>query len=244
MKTVEELKIEIGSRADVIKANIAEYCKEAGRDSSSVTLVGVSKVFPVEYAQAAFLYGLSNLAENKPQDLRDKYDRLSELGLKPDWHMIGTLQKNKVKYVVGRASLIHSVDSVELAEEISRKSEEKGLVSDILIQVNVSGEETKHGFTTEDSHKALESINALAGVRARGLMTMAPKQNYDGEARGVFEKTYKLYESLKGEAEDASKWDVLSMGMSQDYKWAILEGSTHVRIGTAIFGDRNYIDID
>lgn len=241
MSTNEELKDLLSERINIVRENISDCCREFGRNPDKVTLVGVSKVFPVEYAEAAFISGLKDLAENKPQDLKAKFDTMAELNMNPNWHLIGTLQKNKVKYVVGRASLIHSVDSLELAAEINRKSEEKGIVSNILIQVNVSGEESKHGFAPSETSSVIEQINGMSGLSLHGLMTMAPKQTYDGEARKVFADTYKLYESLKAKTSDPASWNVLSMGMSQDYKWAIAEGATHIRIGTAIFGDRTQI---
>ncbi len=236
----EELLATIKERADKVRSNIAEACKAAGRDVNDVTLIGVSKVFPVEYAEAAFVGGLKDLAENKVQELVPKEERFQELDLHPNWHLIGTLQKNKVKYIIGKTHLIHSVNTVDLAREISKRSEAAGLITDILLQVNVSGEESKHGFATEEAAPALCDISDLAGVRVRGLMTMAPIQTYPGEAAPVFAKTKELFDALKGQSKEPKSFDVLSMGMSQDYVYAVKEGCTHVRIGTDIFGKRNY----
>ena len=235
-KLLEELK----SRADSVRSKIVQSCKEAGRDPSEVTLIGVSKVFPVEYAEAAFVGGLKDLAENKVQELLPKEERLSELNLHPNWHLIGTLQKNKVKYIIGKTHLVHSVNSVELASEISKRSVNAGIVTDILLQANVSGEESKHGFAPAELEAALEAVSNMEGIRVRGLMTMATIQTYPGEAEPVFAKTREIYEALKVNAKDPSIFDTLSMGMSQDYVYAVKQGSTHVRIGTDIFGKRNY----
>ncbi|MCQ2527771.1 MAG: YggS family pyridoxal phosphate-dependent enzyme [Saccharofermentans sp.] len=237
-----ELMSSMKERADKVRASIVEICNECGRNPDEVTLVGVSKVFPVEYAEAAVAGGLIDLGENRVQELVPKYERLSELGLNPNWHLIGTLQKNKVKYIIGKTHLIHSVNTVDLAQEISKRSSAAGIVSDILLQANVSGEESKHGFAPDELKGVIETVSGMDGVRIRGLMTMAPIQEYDGQARKVFEQTREIYEALKGENKDPEIWNILSMGMSQDYKYAIMEGSTHIRIGTAIFGDRNTVN--
>lgn len=237
-----ELLKAMKERADKVRESIVEICNECGRNPSEVTLVGVSKVFPVEYAEAAVAGGLIDLGENRVQELVPKYERLAELGFKPNWHLIGTLQKNKVKYIIGKTHLIHSVNTIDLAQEISKRSIAGGIVSDILLQSNVSGEESKHGFAPDELKGVIETVSAMDGVRIRGLMTMAPIQEFDGQARPVFEKTRQIFESLKGENKDPEMWNVLSMGMSQDYRYAIMEGSTHIRIGTAIFGDRNTVN--
>lgn len=237
-----ELMSSMKERADKVRTSIVEICNECGRNPDEVTLVGVSKVFPVEYAEAAVAGGLIDLGENRVQELVPKYERLSELGLNPNWHLIGTLQKNKVKYIIGKTHLIHSVNTVDLAQEISKRSSAAGIVSDILLQANVSGEESKHGFAPDELKGVIETVSGMDGVRIRGLMTMAPIQEYDGQARKVFEQTRVIYEALKGENKDPEIWNILSMGMSQDYKYAIMEGSTHIRIGTAIFGDRNTVN--
>lgn len=241
MDYTEELLNKLATNIASVRKNINDACREAGRDPSSVTLIGVSKVFPVEYAEAAFMSGLKDLAENRVQELVPKTERFNELGLTPNWHLIGTLQRNKVKYIIGKTSLIHSVNTLELAEEISKRSAAAGLVTDILLQGNISGEESKHGFSPEELEGAVQAVSALEGVRMRGLMTMAPIETAPGQARPVFERTREIYEALKSSVKDPSCWDTLSMGMSGDYREAIAEGSTCVRIGTAIFGDRNAV---
>ena len=238
MDYTQELLNRLKDNADAVRRNITEVCRDAGRDASEVTLIGVSKVFPVEYAEAAFAGGLKDLAENRVQELVPKIERLDELGLHPNWHLIGTLQRNKVKYIIGKTYLIHSVNTIELAQEISKRSEAAGIVTDILLQGNISGEESKHGFSPDELKAAVDEVNGMKGVRMRGLMTMAPIETKPGDARPVFERTRELFEVLRGSVSDASCWDTLSMGMSGDYREAILEGSTCIRVGTAIFGDR------
>lgn len=240
---VNELSNQMKERISVINNRISEACKKAGRNPSEVTLIGVSKVFPVEYAKAACLAGLTDLGENRVQELVPKHEELDAAGLKPNWHLIGTLQKNKVKYIIGKTKLVHSVDSIDLALEIDKKSKAAGIVTDILLQANVSREESKHGFAPEELKNAVEELNRCDSICLRGMMTMAPIQEYDGQALEVFKNTKILFDEMKSEVKDPSKWDVLSMGMSQDFEYAIMAGSTHIRIGTSIFGDRRNIDV-
>lgn len=234
----EELLKKLSENIAKVKSEIRSCCIAAGRDPEDVTLIGVSKVFPVEYAEAAVTAGLKDLGENRVQELIPKIERFSSLDIDANWHLIGTLQKNKVKYVVGKTKLIHSVNTVELAEEISKRSTGNNVTTRILLQANVSGEESKHGFAPHELKPALDNVMDLPGIEVCGLMTMAPIETYEGEAREVFARTRVIFEDLKSYVHSDS-WTVLSMGMSQDYKSAILEGSTHVRIGTAIFGDRS-----
>ena len=234
----EQLKKRISDNILAVQESIDEAAALAGREKGSVTLIGVTKVFPVEYAEAAAVSGLKDLGENRVQELVPKVERFSALDIEANWHLIGTLQKNKVKYIIGKTSLIHSVNSIELAEEISKRSESNNVTSNILLQANVSGEESKHGFAPHELKPAIDKIMDLPGLKICGLMTMAPIETYEGEAREVFAKTRVIYEDLK-DYTGLESWKVLSMGMSQDYKSAIYEGATHIRIGTAIFGDRS-----
>lgn len=233
----DELKKRISDNIISVKQSIDDAIALAGRPKYSVTLIGVSKVFPVEYAEAAAMSGLKNLGENRVQELVPKVERFSSLGIDANWHLIGTLQKNKVKYITGMTSLIHSVNTIDLAEEISKRSLSNNVTTAILLQANVSGEESKHGFAPHELKPAIDKIIELPNITLSGLMTMAPIETYEGEAREVFAKTRVIYEDLKNYT-GLDSWQVLSMGMSQDYQSAILEGSTHVRIGTAIFGNR------
>lgn len=233
MKDNAELIEQFRKRYEDLKASLAEVCASCGRDPESVTIIGVSKVFPVEYAMAAFAAGVQDFGENRVQELVPKTEAFAEEGLDARWHLIGTLQKNKVKYIIGKTHLIHSVDSVELAEEIAKRSLCNNVISDILLQVNVSGEESKHGFAADEVKGMMPKILSLDGIRVKGLMTMAPIQSCDGDAKIVFEKTKLLFDEL-----DPGDWDTLSMGMSGDWKHAVACGATHIRIGTALFGDR------
>lgn len=234
----EQLKKRISDNIIAVRESIDEAVALSGRTKGSVTLIGVTKVFPVEYAEAAALSGLSDLGENRVQELVPKVERFSALDIGANWHLIGTLQKNKVKYIIGKTSLIHSVNSIELAEEISKRSASNNVTSNILLQANVSGEESKHGFAPHELKPAIDKIIDMPSIKICGLMTMAPIETYEGQAREVFAKTRVIYEDLK-EYTGLESWKVLSMGMSQDYKSAIYEGATHIRIGTAIFGDRS-----
>lgn len=228
----------IAERLRFVRASIEETALRCGRDPSAVHLVVVTKGFPSDDALEACRAGASDLGENRVQEMLGKADELSAAGYRPRWHLIGTLQKNKVKYVIGRTALIHSVDSLELLEEISVRSSRKGVVTDVLLQVNVSGEDTKHGFDPAEAPEAFRAGSALEGVRLRGLMTMAPLTDDPGAARPVFEGLRDLLRALKDTlpAELRDGFDILSMGMSHDYPIAIECGATHVRIGTAILG--------
>ena len=234
----EALLKQLRENIERVKSDIRSCCIAAGRAPEDVTLIGVSKVFPVEYAEAAVMAGLADLGENRVQELMPKIERFSSLDIDVNWHLIGTLQKNKVKYVIGKTKLIHSVNTVDLAEEISKRSVGNNVTTRILLQANVSGEESKHGFAPHELKPALDNIMDMPGIEVCGLMTMAPIETYEGEAREVFARTRTIFEDL-GSYVRSDKWKVLSMGMSQDFKSAILEGSTHVRVGTAIFGDRS-----
>lgn len=233
----EDLKKRISDNIISVKEAIDEATAFSGREKGSVTLIGVSKVFPVEYAEAAAMSGLADLGENRVQELVGKVERFSALDIDVNWHLIGTLQKNKVKYIVGKTALIHSVNTVELAEEISKRSAGNNVTTKILLQANVSGEESKHGFAPHELKPAIDKIADMPAIEMCGLMTMAPIETYEGEAREVFAKTRNIFEELKRYT-GSENWKVLSMGMSQDYKSAIYEGATHIRIGTAIFGNR------
>lgn len=225
-----------------VREQIADAAREAGRDPKEITLIGVSKFFPAEYAAQAFSLGLTDLGENRPEELHAKKETLDQEGIHPNWHLIGTIQSRKVRMIAGDPYLIHSVDSLSLAQEISKRYTAKELTARILLEVNVSGEESKHGFSSEETKENFETIMSFPSIQVCGLMTMAPIQQREGEAREVFEKTRVLFDDLKALGADSSSWKYLSMGMSGDYKDAIICGATHVRIGTAIFGKRDYPD--
>ena len=220
-----------------VKENIRIACEKAGRDPSEVKLIAVSKTKPVEMLKEAYDLGVRVFGENKVQELEKKID---ELPKDISWQMIGHLQRNKVKYIAGRVDLIHSVDSYRLAEEINVQAKKKGVVIPILIEVNVAGEETKFGVSPEDAVELVEEISQLDGVKVSGLMTIAPYVVDSEENRPVFHKIKDLSIDIATKNIDNVSMDILSMGMTGDYMVAIEEGATMVRVGTGIFGERNY----
>ncbi|MCR5310898.1 MAG: YggS family pyridoxal phosphate-dependent enzyme, partial [Lachnospiraceae bacterium] len=209
----------------------------AGRDPESVTLIAVSKTHPASDVMKAYELGVRDFGENKVQELMDKYDKLPR---DIRWHMIGHLQKNKVKYLIGKVCLIHSVDSFELAKVIDKESAKNGLVTDILIEVNVSGEESKFGVAPKDLCNLLKEISLLPNVRVKGLMTVAPYVEDAEQNRQHFVTLRQLAIDINSQNIDNICIEMLSMGMSGDYEVAVQEGASFVRVGTGIFGARNY----
>jgi pyridoxal phosphate enzyme (YggS family) len=232
-------------RSEVIRANVARVeeriagaCARAGRDRSEITLVAVSKRFPVEDIARAYDAGVRHFGENRVQELVEKMNLWD--GRYPDrpitWHMVGHLQRNKVKSIVGRVPLFHGLDSLRLAEAISRIAIELGTTWDCLVQVNVSEEETKFGFDAEEVIDRLTEMGSLGGVSVRGLMTLAHPVEDPEEVRPELAKLRRLLE--RSQSETRHPLTVLSMGMTGDFEVAIEEGSTHVRLGTVLFGER------
>lgn len=220
-----------------VERRIQAACKRAGRKREEVTLIAVSKTKPIEVLKEAYDLGVRIFGENKVQELTEKYEQLpSDI----HWHMIGHLQRNKVKYIVGNVTMIHSVDSLRLAEEISKESVKKDVCTEILIEVNVAGEENKFGFTPENVFPELEKMAALPNVKIRGLMTSAPFVENPEENRKYFRQLKQLSVDINAKNIDNIYMDTLSMGMTNDYVVAVEEGATMVRVGTAIFGARNY----
>ena len=212
--------------------NIAETAAKAGRKPSDITLCAVTKTVTAAEAKEVMDAGVLTLGENRVQSLLEKYEILKD---EPCWHLIGHLQTNKVKYIADKVSLIHSVESVKLAEEIDRKFKETGRIADILIQVNVSGEESKFGITPDESFRLAEEICGMENVRIKGLMTMAPLTATPDECRKYFCALRKLSEKLAVRKYETVEMRHLSMGMSGDYREAIMEGATIVRVGSALF---------
>ena len=222
---------------DAIEARVSAACTRAGRARSEVTLIAVSKTKPVSMLQEAYDFGVRQFGENKVQELNVKIPALpSDI----DWHMIGHLQRNKVKYIVGAVSLIHSVDSVRLAEEISAQSIKKNVISDILIEVNMAQEETKFGLDQSEVMEMVKAVSMLENIRIKGLMTIAPYVTDPEENRKYFRAIRELSVDIKNENIDNVSMSFLSMGMTGDFEVAIEEGATHVRVGTGIFGERDY----
>ncbi len=220
-----------------VEKNIEAACKKAGRDRSEVTLVAVSKTKPVSMLQEIYDEGIRDFGENKVQEIEAKYP---ELPKDIRWHMIGHLQRNKVKHVIDKACLIHSVDSYRLAEEINIQAKKKNLVVPILVEVNIADEESKFGISKEDAMELVKQISELENLRIQGLMTIAPFVEDPEENRTYFRGIKQLSVDIASKNIDNVSMNVLSMGMTGDYMVAIEEGATIVRVGTGIFGARNY----
>ena len=220
----------------MVEDRVKAACDRAGRSYGSVTLVAVSKTKPVRLVEQAYEYGIRQFGENKAQEMKEKYDMLPK---NINWHFIGHLQTNKIKYVLGRAALIHSVDSMHLAEAIEAECVKKKLDADILVEVNVAQEATKSGIKTEETESLIRDIAKLPHVHVKGLMTIAPFVENAGNNRMIFRTLKELSVDIAGKNIDNVSMDILSMGMTNDYEVAIEEGATHIRVGTAIFGERN-----
>ena len=220
-----------------VENNIMKACEKAGRNRSEVTLIAVSKTKPVEMLQEVYDQGIRYFGENKVQEMCDKMEVMPK---DINWNMIGHLQTNKVKYIVGKTSLIHSVDSLKLAEEIQKQAIKNNVVVDILVEVNIANEETKFGISKEETIQMVKDIAKLDHIRIKGLMTIAPFVEHPEDNRQYFRKLKQLSVDIKEKNIDNVNMDILSMGMTGDYMVAIEEGATYVRVGTGIFGDRNY----
>lgn len=222
---------------DKVAGNILKACETSGRNPEEVTLIAVSKTKPVSMLQEIYDHGCRDFGENKVQELVEKYEVLPK-DIK--WHLIGHLQRNKVKYVVDKAALIHSVDSLKLAEEISKEALKKNVEVDILIEVNVAEEESKFGAKAEDTVELVSQIAKLPGIHIKGLMTIAPYVENPEDNRQYFAQLRQLSVDISAKNIDNVTMNVLSMGMTGDYETAVSEGATLVRVGTGIFGERHY----
>lgn len=220
-----------------VEKNIEQACKNAGRSRDEVTLIAVSKTKPVEMLQEIYDENIRDFGENKVQELCSKMDQLpSDIR----WHMIGHLQRNKVKYIVGKVELIHSVDTYRLAEEINIQAKKQNVIVPILVEVNIAHEESKFGISAEDAILLVEEISKLENIRIKGLMTIAPYVENPEDNRLYFRKIKQLSVDITNKNIDNVFMEILSMGMTGDYMVAIEEGATMVRVGTGIFGERNY----
>ena len=217
--------------------NIDAACKAVGRDPKEVTLIAVSKTKPVPMLQEAYDAGERVFGENKVQEITDKYPQLPQ---DIHWHMIGHLQRNKVKYIVDKVAMIHSVDSLRLAETIEQEAAKHQVTVPILIEVNVAEEESKFGVKVSEVLPLVESIAAFPHIKIMGLMTIAPYVEDPEENRPVFRQLKKLSVDIDAKNINNVNMSVLSMGMTGDYQVAVQEGTTMVRVGTGIFGERNY----
>ncbi len=231
---MNEREKQIAENVRVVRERIAEAAIRAGRAPEEITLVAVTKNFPAEDVAAALACGVKCVGENRVQELVEKYDAAPEAS----WHIIGHLQTNKVKYIIGKTDLIQSVDSVRLLDEIESRSESAGIVSDVLLQVNTSGEVSKFGVLPQELDALLEHAEGLKNVRVKGLMTIAPIHIPDVSSLLHFSNTHALYLDIKARKYNNIHMDIMSMGMSGDFEEAIACGSNMVRVGSLIFGKR------
>ena len=229
--------MDLKTNFEQVEENIRKACKKAGRDRSEVTLISVSKTKPVEMIQTVYDLGSRDFGENKVQEMCEKIEVLPK---DIRWHMIGHLQTNKVKYIVGKTKLIHSVDSIHLAKEIEKQAEKQNVTVDILIEVNIAEEESKFGIHKEETVSLIREIASFPHIRIQGLMTIAPFVEDPEDNRAYFKQIRQLSVDIKAQNIDNVSMDILSMGMTGDYMVAIEEGATMVRVGTGIFGERNY----
>lgn len=223
-----------------VEENIRHACARSGRRETDVTLIAVSKTKPVEMLREAYAAGCRDFGENKVQELLEKYEQMPK---DIHWHMIGHLQRNKVKYIVDKVYLIHSVDSLRLAEEISKEAVRKNVKVSILVEVNVAGEESKFGTTAEEAISLVGEIAKLPNIVIKGLMTIAPYVENSEENRLYFAKLMQIYVDIIHKNIDNVFMEELSMGMTGDYEVAVEEGATYVRVGTGIFGERQYLNV-
>lgn len=227
----------IADNLALVKKNIEDACEKTGRSVEEVTLIAVSKTKPVDLLMEAYHAGARVFGENKVQEIMDKYDHMPS---DVKWHMIGHLQRNKVKYIIDKVAMIHSVDSIRLAQTIEQEAAKKNICMPVLIEVNVAEEESKFGMSIEEVIPFLEEISSYEHIQVRGLMTIAPFVENPDENRWVFRKLKKLSVDIEAKNINNITMSVLSMGMTGDYQVAVEEGATMVRVGTGIFGERNY----
>ena len=218
-----------------VRKHMEEACRRAGRQTDEVTLIAVSKTKPVSMLMEAYEAGARDFGENKVQEILEKRP---EIPADARFHMIGHLQRNKVRQVIDQVTLIHSVDSLRLAEQIEHEAAKKELHVDILLEVNMAREESKFGFFLEEVEAALREISKYPHITVKGLMTIAPYVEDPEENRDIFKKLHQVFIDMKSKNIDNSNMSVLSMGMTGDYQVAIEEGSTMIRVGTGIFGAR------
>lgn len=223
-----------------VEKRIQAACDKCGRSREEVLLIAVSKTKPVEMIEEAMASGIVDFGENKPQELKSKYEVLPK-NLR--FHMIGHLQRNKIKYIIDKAVMIHSIDSLRLAEAVNEEAKKHDLIMPVLVEVNVAREESKSGFLLEETEAAVRTMAELSNIRVEGLMTIAPFVENAEENRQYFAKLRELSVDINSKNIDNVTMHHLSMGMTGDYEVAIQEGATMVRVGTGIFGERNYVAV-
>ena len=228
----------ITENLEQVRKNIDEACRMAGRDPKEVTLIAVSKTKPVSMLKEAYDAGARCFGENKVQEFMDKHPQLPE---DIQWHMIGHLQRNKVKYIVDKVSMIHSVDSLRLAQTIEQEAAKHNVCVPVLLEVNVAQEESKFGLKMDEVLPLIETIADFPHIKVQGLMTIAPYVENAEDNRDFFRQLKKLSVDIEAKNINNVSMSVLSMGMTGDYQVAVQEGATMVRVGTGIFGERNYV---
>lgn len=231
------IKISIKENILKVEENISNALKRSGREKENVKLIAVTKTIDIDRINEAIGAGAKDIGENKVQELEEKYDII---GNTANYHMIGHLQTNKVRNIIGKTSLIHSLDRMSLAKELDKRSGGSNIITEVLIQVNVAEEESKYGFKVKEVLPFIEQILAFENIKVRGLMTMAPFTKDEVVLRNVFRRLFNLKEDILSRNYENLTMDYLSMGMTNDYEIAIEEGSNMIRVGSGIFGSRNY----
>ena len=226
----------IKENIDAVNKRISAAAEKSGRKREDILLLAVSKTVDIPRMNEALSAGLSEFGENKPQEINRKYYEIENV----KWHQIGHLQTNKVKYIIDKVCLIHSLDSLKLAEEISKRAKAAGITMDVLIEINIAGEESKHGIAPEKAEELALEVSRLDNIRVCGLMTVAPFVEDSEENRGHFARMRKLFVDIRDKNYNNIDMRYLSMGMTNDYEVAVEEGANIVRIGTGIFGERDY----
>ncbi|MBW4828609.1 MAG: YggS family pyridoxal phosphate-dependent enzyme [Clostridiaceae bacterium] len=220
-----------------VQENVENALTRSGRKNETINIIAVTKTVDVDIINEGISLGINNIGENKVQEIQKKYDNIND---DVNWHMIGHLQSNKVKYIIDKVNLIHSLDRLSLAKEINKRAKAKDIAKDVLIQVNISEEKSKFGLKKEEVVPFIEKILEMENIRVKGLMTMAPYAENPEEIRYVFRNLRNLGYEIENRNYENVEMKYLSMGMSNDYEVAIEEGSNMVRIGAALFGKRTY----
>lgn len=231
------MKDELKANFLEVQENIKKACARVGRNAEEVTLIAVSKTKPIELVEMAIDVGMTLFGENKPQEIRDKTKMIHA---NVSWHMIGKLQSNKIKYVIDTCDLIHSIDSLNLAEKLNAEALKREIQVNILLQVNLINEESKSGFSVTSLYESLDKLSKLSHLNIQGLMAIPPFVSNPEENRYYFRQLKEIFVDIKSKNIDNISMNALSMGMTGDYEVAIEEGATYVRVGTGIFGARNY----
>ncbi len=227
----------VAENLKIVESKIQAACERAGRNRDEVTLICVTKTKPLEMLEEAYAEGEREFGENRVQEIQKKQPELEK---DIHWHMIGHLQKNKAKYLMDKVVMIHSIDNVALAEAVNKEALKAGIVMPVLIEVNVAEEDTKFGVTVEETEPLIREISGLPGIHVSGLMTIAPYTEDPETNRVYFRRLRDLSVDIRNKSIDNVDMNVLSMGMTGDYEVAIEEGATHIRVGTGIFGERQY----